>query len=30
MVWSQGPDGKADPAARADQAPNRDNILSWQ
>ena len=30
MVWSLGPDGQADPSVRADQAPNRDNILSWQ
>jgi prepilin-type N-terminal cleavage/methylation domain-containing protein len=29
MVWSLGPDGKADLGAKANQNPNRDNILSW-
>jgi prepilin-type N-terminal cleavage/methylation domain-containing protein len=29
MVWSFGPDGKANPQQRADQGDNRDNILSW-
>jgi hypothetical protein len=30
MVWSLGPDGKADPSKRADEPPNRDNVLSWR
>lgn len=30
IVWSLGPDGLADPAARANFGVNRDNILSWQ
>lgn len=30
MIWSLGPDGKADPTIPADQGVNRDNILSWQ
>jgi hypothetical protein len=30
MVWSAGPDGKVNPAAAANQAENKDNILSWQ
>ncbi len=29
MVWSPGPDGKADPAVAANQGVNKDNILSW-
>jgi prepilin-type N-terminal cleavage/methylation domain-containing protein len=29
MVWSLGPDGKADATKPANQNPNRDNILSW-
>jgi prepilin-type N-terminal cleavage/methylation domain-containing protein len=29
MVWSFGPDGKANPQQRANQGDNRDNILSW-
>ena len=29
MVWSFGPDGKADQNP-ADRSPNRDNILSWE
>jgi hypothetical protein len=30
MVWSFGPDGKADVTQPANAAPNQDNILSWQ
>lgn len=30
MVWSLGPDKKADPAQKADQGPNRDNVISWK
>lgn len=30
MVWSLGPDGKADITKPANVAPNRDNILSWK
>lgn len=30
MIWSLGPDGKADPTLPANQGANRDNILSWQ
>jgi prepilin-type N-terminal cleavage/methylation domain-containing protein len=30
MVWSFGPDGRANPNQRANQGENRDNILSWQ
>jgi hypothetical protein len=30
LIWSLGPDGKADPTIPADQGVNRDNILSWQ
>ena len=29
MVWSLGPDGKADPAQKADAGVNKDNVLSW-
>jgi len=29
MVWSLGPDGKADPAVKANQDPNKDNVTSW-
>jgi prepilin-type N-terminal cleavage/methylation domain-containing protein len=29
MVWSFGPDGKANPQQRANEGDNRDNILSW-
>ena len=29
MVWSLGPDKKADVGQAANQGPNRDNILSW-
>jgi prepilin-type N-terminal cleavage/methylation domain-containing protein len=30
MVWSMGPDGKADETARANVGVNKDNILSWK
>jgi len=30
MIWSLGPDGKADPNMKATQGVNKDNILSWQ
>lgn len=30
MIWSRGPDGKADPKIPADEGVNLDNILSWQ
>jgi len=30
MVWSAGPDGKADGNIRADIGVNKDNILSWK
>jgi len=30
MIWSLGPDKKADPLTRADQGVNKDNVLSWQ
>lgn len=30
IVWSLGPDGMADPSARASQGANKDNVLSWQ
>ncbi len=30
MVWSFGPDGKADPNTLADKGVNKDNILSWK
>jgi hypothetical protein len=29
MIWSMGPDGKADPNVPADEGVNADNILSW-
>ncbi len=29
MVWSMGPDGKADATTRANDGFNKDNILSW-
>jgi prepilin-type N-terminal cleavage/methylation domain-containing protein len=29
MVWSFGPDGKADPNTKANQGVNKDNVLSW-
>ena len=30
MVWSLGPDKKADSTVKADQGVNRDNVLSWK
>ncbi|MBM3879351.1 MAG: type II secretion system protein [Verrucomicrobia bacterium] len=30
MAWSFGPDGAADPALRANQGVNKDNVLSWK
>jgi len=30
MIWSLGPDGKADPSVKATQGVNKDNVLSWQ
>ena len=30
MIWSLGPDGKADPRGKANQGFNKDNILSWK
>jgi prepilin-type N-terminal cleavage/methylation domain-containing protein len=30
MVWSMGPDGRADPNDPPDKGSNRDNILGWQ
>ncbi len=30
MIWSFGPDGRADPEQRADEGVNADNILSWK
>jgi len=30
MVWSAGPDGKANPNQKANLGDNRDNILSWK
>lgn len=30
MIWSRGPDGKADINAKADKGDNRDNVLGWQ
>lgn len=30
MIWSYGPDGKADPNQRADAGDNKDNVLGWQ
>jgi hypothetical protein len=29
MVWSLGPDGKADPTKKANAGVNADNVLSW-
>lgn len=29
MVWSLGPDGKADSSKKADEGVNKDNIISW-
>ena len=30
MVWSFGPDGKADVSKKANQGVNKDNVLSWK
>jgi prepilin-type N-terminal cleavage/methylation domain-containing protein len=30
MIWSMGPDGKADPKLGPTEGVNKDNILSWQ
>jgi len=30
MIWSLGPDGKADPNLPANVGVNKDNVLSWQ
>jgi prepilin-type N-terminal cleavage/methylation domain-containing protein len=30
MVWSAGPDGRAEPGRKANDGLNRDNILSWK
>ncbi|MEI2727033.1 MAG: prepilin-type N-terminal cleavage/methylation domain-containing protein [Verrucomicrobiota bacterium] len=30
MIWSVGPDGRADKATKANQGVNKDNVLSWQ
>jgi len=30
MIWSFGPDGKADPTVPAKEGVNKDNVLSWQ
>jgi len=30
MVWSFGPDGKADISKKANQGVNKDNVLSWK
>jgi prepilin-type N-terminal cleavage/methylation domain-containing protein len=30
MVWSQGPDKKADQTKRADKDENKDNVISWK
>ena len=30
MVWSAGPDGKADATVSANLPPNKDNVISWQ
>jgi len=30
MVWSLGPDGKADPNTKAGVGVNKDNVLSWK
>jgi hypothetical protein len=30
MVWSMGPDGKADQGEHADQDENKDNVISWK
>jgi prepilin-type N-terminal cleavage/methylation domain-containing protein len=30
MIWSLGPDKRADANTKANEAPNRDNIVSWR
>jgi hypothetical protein len=30
MVWSLGPDKKANPTQHGDQGENRDNVISWK
>ena len=30
MVWSLGPDGKADRTRKANEGANKDNVLSWR
>jgi hypothetical protein len=30
MVWSFGPDGKADASKKANEGVNKDNVLSWK
>jgi prepilin-type N-terminal cleavage/methylation domain-containing protein len=30
MIWSFGPDGRADPSVGAKEGVNKDNVLSWQ
>ncbi|HXU77786.1 MAG TPA: hypothetical protein VN794_14525, partial [Methylomirabilota bacterium] len=30
MVWSAGPDKGIDPASKANQGMNKDNVLSWK
>jgi len=30
MIWSMGPDGKADPSIPASEGVNQDNIVSWE
>jgi len=30
MIWSLGPDGKADATVSAKGEPNKDNVLGWQ
>ncbi|MBO6004507.1 MAG: hypothetical protein J6Q00_02910, partial [Verrucomicrobia bacterium] len=29
MIWSMGPDGKADPNLKANVGVNKDNVISW-
>lgn len=30
VVWSFGPDGRADPSRKANEGVNKDNVLSWK
>ncbi|MGC3958191.1 MAG: hypothetical protein QM813_09710 [Verrucomicrobiota bacterium] len=30
MIWSLGPDGKADPSTKANRGVNKDNVLGWE